>query len=1559
MKKFTLFLLALSIAMVGFSQKQTGKTSLNKASVDKTLMDSPIQRTGHKTNKADGIKPSVAKIVTGPEFQINSQKSVNTATTGITKAKINYSTLTAKTSPGTAFITKAPKASMVAQGAQPLGKVFWKSSGAKVNYLTQGFEGTWLPSGWAQTIVITTKTWVQDSTDFYTIDPASVLSAICPYSLPGETQNEWLKTPSITGTSGASSLVLKFWAGYSYTYLPAGGGGNPGATLQCKISTDGGSTWTLLWDANNTPSFSGWVWREISLDISAYKSTPFMLAWQVSGADGDLMALDNISVAEPLAVDAGVAEITSPVSSCSALSSSENVVVKIKNYGTSAISGFPVSYRINYGTPVTVTYTSSIAGGDSATYTFTGANAANLSAPGNYLIEAYTAVSGDANLANDTAAAYLFSGADNVPMTMGFENTDNLLGWTLLDANSDGYFWQIFSGATYAHTGTNFAGYHWNSSSAADDWLFSKCLNLNAGQTYNLQFYYRAMDASYPEAMNVNIGTTNDAAGMTTQLVDLPSISNVTYQASLTSFSVPATGTYYLGFHCKSAADMYYLLLDDISVTSGPVPDGGVAQITAPASSCTPLSAAENIVVKIKNYGTTALTGFPVSYQINNNTPVTATFTSTIAVGDSATFTFTGANAANLSAPGDYIIFAYTAITNDVDLSNDTAAIAIHSGAATLPYSMGFEDNEFLTGWSLVDANADGYPWGIYTGTTYSHTGTNFAAYVYNPDSAANDWLFTKCINMIPGNTYKLDFYYSGMGALYPESMDVYIGMSPDITSMATTLVDLPTISNDYYMLSSNTFTVPFSGNYYIGFHCKSAADMYYLLLDDISVTIVPPYDGEVSEIIAPVSSCSALSSAENVTINIINNGANALTGFPVSYQINNNTPVTATYTSSIAPGDTGTYTFTGANAANLSVPGDYIIMAYTGISGDGDLTNDTAIIYIHSGAASIPYTMGFEDSEFLTGWMLDDANTDGYTWGIFTGAVYAHTGNNFALYGYNTDSSANDWLFTKCISMVAGTPYQLDFYYRAMSNAYPEAMDVFIGTTNNVPGMTTLLTDLTSISDTNYLMSTTPFTVTTTGNYYIGFHCKSAADMWNLLLDDIAITAVGGTGHNISGKTRYAGKANNGSPAPNPPTYNAVMYNIDNVIVILKNNPGGTEVARDTSDASGVFLFTNVADGNYILSYDKYTPDTMLWANDVNAIDLAITKYYVGADTLVDPSRNFSAKYKKAANVDNNTAINAIDLSRIKAKIGSPLNASKNFPKGNWVALDTGITVAGADLNITLKTISYGDFNASSTRYRDSLVNWNTTKVLPQNIITVADDYVTTSDPSYFEVPLRISTGMNEFSALGLELNYPHKDFRLVSASMPKTGNKNMNKINPTLEEIIAEDNDLLVTDENGVIRVVFATTNHFDVASDDEMIILGFISNKTMNSGELDFSLSGTGVIGNQYGEENTDAYLTMPKIFVQNNNDGDLEFSAYPNPFGREATLTYNLPENGTVKIKVYNTIGELVTELVNESQAAGKHTFEFPAGKLSGGMFTFKLEFTGTDVSKCQILKLISK
>jgi len=66
--------------------------------------------------------------------------------------------------------------------------------------------------------------------------------------------------------------------------------------------------------------------------------------------------------------DAGIDEIIAPTSGSNL--GSQNIKIKITNYGTAAITSLPVSYKVDNGTTISETITTAIAAGASYTYTF-------------------------------------------------------------------------------------------------------------------------------------------------------------------------------------------------------------------------------------------------------------------------------------------------------------------------------------------------------------------------------------------------------------------------------------------------------------------------------------------------------------------------------------------------------------------------------------------------------------------------------------------------------------------------------------------------------------------------------------------------------------------------------------------------------------------------------------------------------------------------------------------------------------------------------------------------------------------------------------------------------------------------------------------------------------------------------------------------------------------------------------------------------------------------------------------------------------------------------------
>jgi hypothetical protein len=79
------------------------------------------------------------------------------------------------------------------------------------------------------------------------------------------------------------------------------------------------------------------------------------------------------------------------------------------------------------------------------------------------------------------------------------------------------------------------------------------------------------------------------------------------------------------------------------------------------------------------------------------------------------------------------------------------------------------------------------------------------------------------------------------------------------------------------------------------------------------------------------------------------------------------------------------------------------------------------------------------------------------------------------------------------------------------------------------------------------------------------------------------------------------------------------------------------------------------------------------------------------------------------------------------------------------------------------------------------------------------------------------------------------------------------------------------------------------------------------------------------------------------VQFSNFQIFKFSNFPNPFNNSTTISYTIPDDLSVKLNVYNVIGQKVAALVtNERQQAGLYTLKFDGSSLKQGIYYCKIE-----------------
>ena len=93
-------------------------------------------------------------------------------------------------------------------------------------------------------------------------------------------------------------------------------------------------------------------------------------------------------------------------------------------------------------------------------------------------------------------------------------------------------------------------------------------------------------------------------------------------------------------------------------------------------------------------------------------------------------------------------------------------------------------------------------------------------------------------------------------------------------------------------------------------------------------------------------------------------------------------------------------------------------------------------------------------------------------------------------------------------------------------------------------------------------------------------------------------------------------------------------------------------------------------------------------------------------------------------------------------------------------------------------------------------------------------------------------------------------------------------------------------------------------------------------------------------------TSVYKIRPLITAIDNDNTSLPkefklFQNYPNPFNPSTKITYSIPTNSQIVIKVYDVTGREVATLENRERAAGTYSVSFNAKQLASGVYYYKL------------------
>lgn len=398
--------------------------------------------------------------------------------------------------------------------------------------------------------------WISQGTQAYTSanaasntynDPRSNPNYVTVY-YPAGTSYLW--SPGFTLTAGQSYDFTFYWVGDGYS-------GWEGDVLVNSSQSETGATQVGSSFISGATTTASTYTKSKSIFIPTTTGTYYFAVKSfASSFDPYYMGFDDFSL-----------EISSTCSEPTALSSS-NLTTTSADVSWTAPAIVPAfGYEVYYNTTNVAPTAATVATISNITTTNTTLTPLNSSSTYYFWVRSVCSATEKSSWSNvgtfNTACATV-----NIPYTQDFSSAivPALPNCTSAVNNGTGNIWETSNSGING----NSLRYGYSFTDPADTWFFTPGMSMTAGNTYYIGYKYAG--TSYDESMKVAIGTTPDAASMTTVINDYPSITgNAVNNVVDQMFTPTVSGVYYLGFQAYSAADQNALYVDDITVTATPL----------------------------------------------------------------------------------------------------------------------------------------------------------------------------------------------------------------------------------------------------------------------------------------------------------------------------------------------------------------------------------------------------------------------------------------------------------------------------------------------------------------------------------------------------------------------------------------------------------------------------------------------------------------------------------------------------------------------------------------------------------------------------------------------------------------------------------------------------------------------------------------------------------------------------------------------------------------------------------------------------------------------------
>lgn len=728
-----------------------------------------------------------------------------------------------------------------------------------------------------------------------------------------------------------------------------------------------GTSWVTVKQMADQTFGSGTAPVLEKINISPYLNPSLQIRFRYVSNRGFYWGIDSVKITSPAPNDLGVSAFIGNIG-CG-LPATYAVSVRIKNYGTQPQSNFPVSYRANASPTVTENFSGSIAGGDSADYTFTLPLAA--SAPGDYILKAWTALANDADHSNDTATSGVLTRAKSTIAIVDFHGysgtnlSEVLPGWK----EASGYSptgttstWTISTASQLTAFNNDTAARINLYTTTKKDWLITAPVVPTPNSVLRFKLALTNFAAISADSMGSDdslIVRVSDDCGLSwTNLRHYTKADRLTNQFTTQVISLAdfAGDNILIGFYGTdgSTEDLndYDIHIDKVEVLVPAANDVGVTQIDVPTGECG-VGTTLPVKVTIYNNGFQTQTQVPVSYALNSQVPVNETFTLSLAPGASTQVTFT--NPASITTGGSNQLKAWTTLGGDVNLENDSATSASFiRPPATFPLNTfnGFNGTNLSTTWPGWKEQNGIPPTGttsnwINSTPTQSTALGGTTARVNLFGATRREWMISPAFIPESAMVVQFDAAVTNNGTTALDSM----GSDDSVHVMVTTNCGTSWIRIKSFHRNSNLTNLlkKYSASLspYVGQSIRIAflasegntndLNDYDFHLDNVEVIMPLSNDLGVESLSFPSGLCNTTLYPK---VLVTNYGAAPQSSFSVSYRVNSNAAVTESLTQTLQPGEQVEHTFTtGIDVSTLTT---FTLSAWSSLTNDGNALNDS-----------------------------------------------------------------------------------------------------------------------------------------------------------------------------------------------------------------------------------------------------------------------------------------------------------------------------------------------------------------------------------------------------------------------------------------------------------------------------------------------------------------------------------------------------------------------------------------------------------------------------------------